>query len=154
MLGSRQETVDHAMALLMEEDHTYPVKGYHPDLHDVEAVQAMLKDVTEKFGSVDILVNNAGVSDATSIYAYDDDHFMDVLKINVDAVFRLSRLVAPVMKEKGKGVIINVSSMVSLYGLQTCECRCSRHYKYRYGKGVRSDNHSGDGCQCPITTFR
>ena len=116
MLGSRQETVDHAMALLMEEDHTYPVKGYHPDLHDVEAVQAMLKDVTEKFGSVDILVNNAGVSDATSIYAYDDDHFMDVLKINVDAVFRLSRLVAPVMKEKGKGVIINVSSMVSLYG--------------------------------------
>ena len=31
MLGSRQETVDHAMALLMEEDHTYPVKGYHPD---------------------------------------------------------------------------------------------------------------------------
>ena len=61
-------------------------------------------------------MNNAGVSDATSIYAYDDDHFLDVLKINVDAVFRLSRLVAPVMKEKGKGVIINVSSMVSLYG--------------------------------------
>lgn len=115
MLGSRQETVDKAMAKLMEENAAFPVLGYHPDLHSAEEVKAMLDDVTEKFGTVDILVNNAGISDAKSLYDYDDEHFMDVMKINVDAVFRLTRLAAPMMKEKGKGVIVNVSSMVSLY---------------------------------------
>lgn len=116
MLGSRQETVDKAMCMLEEENDSYSVKGYHPDLQNENDIICMLKDVKETFGSVDILINNAGVSDAISIYEYEDQHFLDVLKINVDSVFRMSRLVAPMMKEKGKGTIINTSSMVSLYG--------------------------------------
>ncbi|MEF9968468.1 MAG: SDR family oxidoreductase, partial [Longicatena sp.] len=115
MLGSRQETVDKAMALLLAENANYCVKGYHPDLASEEELKDMLADVEKTFGKVDVLINNAGVSDALPIEKYDDHHFMDVLKINVDSVFRLIRLVEPGMKEQGKGVIINTSSMVSLY---------------------------------------
>lgn len=115
MLGSRQETVDKAMSQLMAENSDFPVRGYHPDLENVDAVNEMLNDITANLGTVDILVNNAGISDSKSIYDYDDEHFLDVLKINVDAVFRMTRLCAPIMKEKGKGSVVNVSSMVSLY---------------------------------------
>lgn len=116
MLGSRQETVDKALDMLKEENAAYPVKGYHPDLQNEKAIMDMLAEVKATFGLVDVLINNAGVSDATSMYEYDDQHFLDVLKINVDSLFRMSRLVAPMMKEKGNGAIINTSSMVSLYG--------------------------------------
>ncbi len=115
LLGSRKESVDHALTLLKEENKDYPVLGYYPDLNDEAAVIAMLEDVSHRFHTVDILVNNAGVSDAKAIYDYDDSHFLDILKINVDAMFRLTRLCVPAMKEKGKGVVINTSSMVSFY---------------------------------------
>jgi len=115
LLGSREESVNKALKQLNEENAAYPVLGYYPDLQSESEVKKMLEDVNAQFGSVDILVNNAGVSDAKSMYDYDDQHFMDVLKINVDAVFRLTRLCAPMMKEKGKGAIVNTSSMVSLY---------------------------------------
>lgn len=116
MLGSRKETVDHALKELQADHASYPVKGYYPDLQDCDAVSAMLDDVKASFGTVDILINNAGVSDSVSIYDYNDDNFLNVMKINVDAVFRMSRLCAPMMREKGKGVILNTSSMVSIYG--------------------------------------
>ncbi len=115
MLGSRQETVNKALARLREENASYPVLGCYPDLQSETEVKEMLDAVTTQFGTVDILVNNAGVSDATSLYDYDDQHFSDVMKINVDAMFRLTRLCAGMMKEKGKGAIVNTSSMVSLY---------------------------------------
>lgn len=116
MFGSRQETVDHAMKELLEENPKYSVKGYHPDLQSEQEIIEVLEDIKKVFGTVDILINNAGVSDAYSIFDYTDTHFLDVMKINVDAVFRLSRLCAPMMKDKGKGVIINTSSMVSRFG--------------------------------------
>lgn len=116
MLGSRKETVDKAMKELMDTNPNYAVKGYYPNLDSCEEVSAMLDDVMNNFGGVDILINNAGVSDSVSIYDYSDDNFLDVMKINVGAVFRMSRLCAPIMKEKGKGVILNTSSMVSIYG--------------------------------------
>lgn len=116
LLGSRKESVDHAMAKLKEENADYEVCGYYPNLNEEKDIADMLDDIRLQFhATVDILVNNAGVSDALSIYDYDDSHFMDVMKINVDAMFRLTRLCVPMMKEKGKGTVVNTSSMVSLY---------------------------------------
>ena len=112
MLGSRKETVDHALDLL---NPNYPVQGYYPDLNSEQEVQHLLEEVEKDLGSVDILINNAGISDAKSIYEYDDEHFSKVMQLNVDAVFRMIRMCAPIMKKKGKGAIVNTSSMVSLY---------------------------------------
>lgn len=116
LLGSRKESVDHALALLKAENAEYEVVGYYPDLNHEQDITKMLEQLANEFhSSVDILVNNAGISDAKSIYDYDDAHFSQVMNINVDAMFRLTRLCVPMMKEKKKGVVINTSSMVSLY---------------------------------------
>ena len=116
LLGSRKERVGRALEKLKAENADYAVVGYYPDLNKEQEIKEMLEELTKQFhSSVDILVNNAGVSDAKSIFDYDDEHFSKVMNINVDAMFRLTRLCVPQMKVKGKGAVINTSSMVSLY---------------------------------------
>ena len=112
--GSRQETVDKALAQLTE--YGDRVMGICPDLCDAEAVGAAFASVKEKFGSLDILVNNAGVSSRTSLYDYTVDEFSKVMDLNVTAVFVCAQAAARIMKEQGGGVILNTSSMVSEYG--------------------------------------
>ncbi len=114
-LGSRQKTVDSALKQFNMEQRKDSILGFCPNLQSETEIKEMLDQIVDTWGSVDILINNAGVSDAKSIYEYDDLHFSEVMKINVDAAFRLTRLCAPMMKEKGKGAIINTSSMVSIY---------------------------------------
>ncbi len=116
MFGSREETVHHALEELKQVDTSYDVKGYHPDLTSVESVKETVAEILRDFGTIDILINNAGVSDATPLYSYDEEHFHKVMNINVDSMFHMIRQVAPIMKEKGRGVILNTSSMVSIFG--------------------------------------
>ncbi len=112
--GSRQETVDQALAKLSEyEGH---IMGICPDLCNPEEVAKAFSAVRERFGSLDILANNAGVSSRTSIYEYTIEEFSKILDINLKAVFVCSQAAARIMKEQGGGVIINTSSMVGEYG--------------------------------------
>lgn len=116
LLGSRQETVEKAIAQLKEENPKYPVIGLWPNLNDLAAVTEAFEKVKETFGSLDILANNAGVSSSTSLYDYKPGEFEKVMNLNVNAVFTCAHAVAPIMREQGGGAIINTSSMVSLYG--------------------------------------
>ena len=116
LFGSRQSTVDQALAHLKEENADWPVIGMAPDLTDYAAVEAAVSAVREQFGRVDILVNNAGISARESLYSYDPADFDKIIDLNVKAVFNGCRAVAPIMKEQGGGAIVNTSSMVSLYG--------------------------------------
>lgn len=112
--GSRKESVDKALAQLSEYEGR--VMGIWPDLCNPEAVAADFAAVREKFGSLDILVNNAGISSRTSLYDYTLEEFSKILDLNVKAVFVCSQAAARTMKKQGGGVIINTSSMVSVYG--------------------------------------
>ena len=116
LLGSRQETVDKALAGLKEDNSNYPVIGLCPALSNPEQVHEAFQKVKEAFGSLDILVNNAGVSARDSIYQYKPEDFAKVMDLNVNSVFVCSREAAGIMKEQGGGVILNTSSMVSIYG--------------------------------------
>lgn len=116
ILGSRQETVDHALASIQAMNNAYEVLGFHPNLNNKQEVSTMVDEVVNTWGKIDVLINNAGVSDATPLYGYEDDQFEHVIDINLNSIFLMSRIVAPIMKKQGKGVIINTSSMVSLYG--------------------------------------
>ena len=116
LFGSRQETVDKALAELKAENAEAPVIGLAPDLSDVVAVEKAMAEVKGYFGKLDILINNAGVSARESIYTYDPASFDKVMNLNVNSVFYCSKAVAPIMKEQGGGAIVNTSSMVSLYG--------------------------------------
>ena len=116
ILGSRQETVEKALEKLREEDPSWEAAGYWPDLSDYEEVAQTFLQIRERFGSLDILVNNAGISARESIVEYAPQDFKKIMDLNVTAVFQCSKAAAGIMKSQGGGVILNTSSMVSLYG--------------------------------------
>ena len=116
LFGSRQETVDKALAKLKAENPAWNVIGLAPDLTDYAAVEKAFAEVAKQFGRVDILVNNAGISAREPLYNYDPEAFKKIMDLNVTAVFNGCRAAAPLMKAQGGGAIVNTSSMVSLYG--------------------------------------
>ncbi len=116
LFGSRQETVDKALASLKAENANAPVIGLSPDLGDYAQIEKAMAEVKAHFGKIDILANNAGVSAREPIYNYDPAAFDKVINLNVNSVFYCTKAVVPYMKEQGGGSIVNTSSMVSLYG--------------------------------------
>lgn len=116
LFGSRQETVDKALAQLAAENPSWEVDGMCPKLTDASEVEASIHAVKEKYGRIDILVNNAGISQSTPLYNYTPEEFDEVIDLNVKAVFYAILPAAKIMKEQGGGCIINTSSMVSISG--------------------------------------
>lgn len=116
LFGSKKESVQKALAELKAENKKYEVEGMYPNLTNYAEVERAINDIAKKYGKIDILVNNAGISAMASIYNYNPEEFDNLIKLNVNAVFYGIRAVAPIMKANGGGVIINTSSMVSLYG--------------------------------------
>ncbi len=114
LTGSRQATVDKAMAELTA--YGDRVMGLCPDLTDAAQVADLVDQAVKKYGKLDIMVNNAGISARESLYDYDPAAFENILNVNLKAVFIGSQAAARVMKAQGGGVILNTSSMVSLYG--------------------------------------
>ena len=115
ILGSRKETVDKALENLKEENKNYEIDGYYPDLTNENEVRETFEKVKEKYNHIDILVNNAGVSSSMPIENYTMDEYERVENLNIESVFVCSKEVLPYLKET-KGVILNTSSMVSIYG--------------------------------------
>ncbi|MDU1414530.1 MAG: SDR family NAD(P)-dependent oxidoreductase [Clostridium sp.] len=116
LCGSKKDTVDKAISELKSLNENYPVLGFFPDLLNLNEIKSMLDEIVKTWGTVDILINNAGISDSQSIFNQDNEHFAKVMNINVQAVFNCSKLVAEIMKKNHSGVILNTSSIVSLYG--------------------------------------
>lgn len=116
LCGSRKETVDKAVETLKGENAEYNVEGIWPNLSSIEEVKEAFENVKKTYGKIDILVNNAGISARDSIYDYKAEDFSKIMDLNVNAVFNCSQVVALIMKKQQGGVILNTSSMVSIYG--------------------------------------
>ena len=119
LFGSRQETVDKALASLKQENAQWEVSGAWPNLLDADEVAKEIEKIKEKYGRIDILINNAGVSDSTPIDDYTSEKFAQIMQLNVNAIMNGILAVVKIMKEQG-GCILNTSSMVSICG-QTSE---------------------------------
>lgn len=115
LFGSKEETVCMALEELRKEDETYEVLGFATNLCDEKAFSKILKTVKENYGHIDILVNNAGISSSTPLLSYTEEEYDKIANLNMKAVFLCSKAVVPYLKET-KGVILNTSSMVSVYG--------------------------------------
>ena len=87
------------------------------DLNELTAIPSLVNRLSNEFGAIDILVNNAGINQKKEFTEVTDEEFQRILTTNVTAVFALSREVAKCMLESGSGVIINISSMASQYGI-------------------------------------
>ena len=116
LLGSKKESVDKAINQLKDINENYEVDGDCPNLSDLASVKTTFSHIVEKYGKIDILVNNAGMSAMDKIYEYKEEDFKKIMDLNVNAVFNCSRAVVDYMKKNGGGVILNTSSMVSIYG--------------------------------------
>ena len=116
LFGSREETVNKALASLKEENDFWEVSGYYPNLMDADAVADTINKIKEQYGRIDILVNNAGISDSTGIDDYSAEQFSKVMQLNVNAIFNAVMPTVKIMKEQGGGCILNTSSMVSISG--------------------------------------
>lgn len=114
LFGSREETVNKAIASLKEEK--IEVDGYYPNLNNYEEIENTIKEIIEKYGHIDILVNNAGASAKGPIEETSAEDFAKLMNLNVNAMFNTTKAVVPYMKKNNGGVILNTSSMVSIYG--------------------------------------
>jgi 2-deoxy-D-gluconate 3-dehydrogenase len=86
------------------------------DVTDAASVASMLRATVDAFGGVDILVNNAGTNIRKQPQEYTLDEWHAVLQTNLTSAFLCSQAVYPVMKQAGRGKIINIGSMMSIFG--------------------------------------
>jgi len=87
------------------------VSGHVCDVRDYEQVKSVFTKVVQDLGGVDILINNAGIGLFVSVESTSVEDFRAVLETNVFGVFYCCHEAIPLMKRRGGGYIINISSL-------------------------------------------
>lgn len=90
---------------------------FQNDVTDKSSHPALIRQTENDMGPLDILVNNAGMHRKISSLEAGDEDFQEVIDINLNSVFALSREALKKMVPRGNGSVINISSMAALYGL-------------------------------------
>jgi 3-oxoacyl-[acyl-carrier protein] reductase len=108
--GRKAEEVERAVAEMSEAGEG-SVTGAVCDVRDYEEVKALVAHAVDELGGVDVLVNNAGVGLFGPVEEMSPEDFRAVLETNLFGVFYCCREAIPVMKRRGGGYIINVSSL-------------------------------------------
>ena len=86
------------------------------DVTDKAAVDAMVERTLRELGRIDILVNNAGINIRKAPQALELAEWDSVIRTNLTSAFLCSQAVYPAMKQAGGGKIINIGSMMSIFG--------------------------------------
>jgi len=89
------------------------------DLANTDEAFRIVEAVVARYGQVDVLVNNAGVGRYNWVDALQPEDIKAEVALNLVAPIMLTRAVAPVMLRRGRGVVINVSSIAGLIGTPT-----------------------------------
>ncbi len=100
--------------------------GISCDVSDYTQVKSAIEQTVSEFGSLDVLVNNAGLIDP--IARLEDSNPADwakVIDVNVTGVYNCAHAALPIMKTKGEGVIINISSGAATSALEGWSHYCS-----------------------------
>lgn len=109
--GSNVEKLEAFRASLSGEHVAVPC-----DLGDKDSVEALVPAALQKLGQIDILVNNAGVTRDNLTMRMKDEEWDDVIRINLEATFRLMRAATKPMMKARFGRIINITSVVGTTG--------------------------------------
>ncbi|MDR1653286.1 MAG: gluconate 5-dehydrogenase [Prevotellaceae bacterium] len=93
--------------------------GYTCDVTGEEQVQAMVAKIEQEVGVIDILVNNAGIIKRVPMHEMKAEEFRQVIDVDLNAPFIVSKAVITGMIKQGGGKIINICSMMSELGRET-----------------------------------
>ncbi|MRM88908.1 gluconate 5-dehydrogenase [Faecalicatena contorta] len=113
----KQELVDKGLAAY--EECGIKARGYVCDVTDEKQVNALVEKVEKEVGIIDILVNNAGIIKRIPMCEMTVEEFRQVIDVDLNAPFIVSKAVIPSMIKKGHGKIINICSMMSELGRET-----------------------------------
>lgn len=113
----KQELVDKGIAAYKETG--IDAKGYVCDVTNEEQVNEMVARIEKEVGVIDILVNNAGIIKRIPMCEMSAAEFRQVIDVDLNAPFIISKAVIPGMIKKGHGKIINICSMMSELGRET-----------------------------------
>ena len=127
------------------------------DHTDPKACSHVVEQVLADYGRIDILFNNAGIVTGGTAETVTEEDWHNTLAINVTAVWRMSRLVIPIMRKQGKGVIVNNGSDWAVVGARDA-------LPYAVSKGAVAQmtksmalDHAHEGIRvnavCPGDTF-
>lgn len=113
----KQELVDKGLAAY--EADGIKAHGYVCDVTDEAAVTELVAKIEKEVGVIDILVNNAGIIKRIPMCEMSAADFRQVIDVDLNAPFIMSKAVIPSMIKKGHGKIINICSMMSELGRET-----------------------------------
>src|SRR6266536_1326639 len=106
----KQNEIDEAVEALSKRGKGRAV-GFVCDVRNYQQVRALTNHVVEQFGGLDILINNAGIGIFASVEEMSPEDFGAVLETNLFGVFYCCHEAIPLMKKRGGGYIINISSL-------------------------------------------
>lgn len=109
--GRNRGSLDAARERLREAGFAAEVAAF--DVTDPEAAKAAIDQIESDLGPVDVLVNNAGIQRRASLEQFGLSDWDELMRVNLDSVFYVSRAVAPYMIARGRGKIINIASVQS-----------------------------------------
>jgi dehydrogenase/reductase SDR family member 4 len=108
--GRKQETLDQVAREIGS-----GVKPVACHVGRADQIERMVETITREFGRIDIVVNNAGTNVAQGpCIEMDEGQFDKMIEINLKSAFRLVKLIAPGMCDRGSGSIINIASVSGL----------------------------------------
>jgi 3-oxoacyl-[acyl-carrier protein] reductase len=91
-------------------------KAYQSNAGDFAACEIFVNDVLKEFGQIDICVNNAGISKDNLLLRMSPEQFEEVIKVNLNSVFYMTKQVIKPMMKARSGSIINMSSIIGEMG--------------------------------------
>lgn len=114
LVARGRKTLEETAAVLWSEGvEVLPIVA---DLMVAQDIEIVVQETMQQFGRIDILVHNAGGAKGQTIFDTSDEDWQDALALNVLALSRLAKLVAPTMSQQGGGRIIAISS---IFGRET-----------------------------------
>lgn len=110
IVSRKQEAVDETANEFIAEG--IDAKGVAAHMGDMEQIKALVEKTIEHFGGIDIIVNNAATNPSFGPITETDNSIFDkIMDVNVKGPLELCKLAYPVMKERGGGSMINISSI-------------------------------------------
>lgn len=105
-----------ALAQSISEQYDITASVECADVSSYDETKDMVDRIKAAFGRIDVLVNNAGITRDGLLMRMSEEQFASVIQTNLTGAFNCMRHIAPIMVKQRRGRIINISSVVGLYG--------------------------------------